>query len=66
MTIMDTDGVAEKGRYRILSIPEIRFEFEDTGGTRLSHRSATYRGQKLVAPTDDFSNADNSGNIAYL
>lgn len=64
--IMDTDGTTVKGDYRIIAIPELRFEFEDTGGTRRHHRSATYRGLQVVAPQLDFSSADNSGNLYYL
>ena len=66
VTIMDTDGVTEKGRYRIIAIPEINFQFEDTAGTRRSHRRATYRGLQITAPQLDFTTSANSAYPVFI
>lgn len=58
VTITAPDGT-DKGDYRIIAIPNIEFETEQTGG--FSVRSARYRAKKLITQELEYNDAANSG-----
>ncbi len=62
--VMDTDGTTVRADYRVIAIPEIRFEFETSAG--LSHRSATYRLLQLQPETLDLGTGGSGSGLMMI